>query len=67
MNTHEKVLWQAGGVQSLIAKSRVTTYQKTGLRPNPTVILIGRNELCPCKSGKKFKRCCLGKAKGRAA
>src|SRR6266851_1182220 len=21
---------------------------------------IGRNELCPCGSGKKFKRCCLG-------
>lgn len=22
---------------------------------------IGRNELCPCGSGKKFKRCCVGK------
>ena len=22
---------------------------------------IGRNEPCPCGSGKKFKRCCLGK------
>ncbi|MGD9247688.1 MAG: SEC-C metal-binding domain-containing protein [Desulfobacteraceae bacterium] len=22
---------------------------------------IGRNDLCPCGSGKKFKRCCLGK------
>ena len=22
---------------------------------------IGRNELCPCGSGKKFKKCCLGK------
>jgi hypothetical protein len=22
---------------------------------------IGRNEQCPCGSGKKFKRCCLGK------
>jgi uncharacterized protein YecA (UPF0149 family) len=21
----------------------------------------GRNDLCPCGSGKKFKRCCLGK------
>ncbi len=21
---------------------------------------IGRNELCPCGSGKKFKKCCLG-------
>lgn len=22
---------------------------------------VGRNELCPCGSGKKYKRCCLGK------
>jgi hypothetical protein len=22
---------------------------------------IGRNELCPCDSGKKYKRCCWGK------
>ncbi|MGB5884590.1 MAG: SEC-C metal-binding domain-containing protein, partial [Desulfobulbales bacterium] len=22
---------------------------------------IGRNETCPCGSGRKFKRCCLGK------
>ena len=22
---------------------------------------IGRNEPCPCGSGRKFKRCCLGK------
>lgn len=25
------------------------------------MIKIGRNELCPCGSGKKYKRCCLGK------
>jgi hypothetical protein len=23
---------------------------------------IGRNDLCPCKSGKKYKKCCLDKA-----
>ena len=22
---------------------------------------IGRNELCPCKSGKKYKKCCIDK------
>jgi len=22
---------------------------------------IGRNDPCPCKSGKKYKKCCLGK------
>jgi len=29
---------------------KVRTYRK-----------IGRNEICPCGSGKKFKRCCLKK------
>ena len=24
---------------------------------------IGRNDLCPCGSGKKYKKCCLGTAK----
>ncbi|MCU0662037.1 MAG: YchJ family protein [Myxococcota bacterium] len=30
----------------------------TFVRPAPKV---GRNELCPCGSGKKHKKCCLGK------
>jgi len=25
------------------------------------VTKIGRNEPCPCGSGKKYKKCCLGK------
>ncbi len=25
------------------------------------VTLLGRNELCPCGSGKKYKKCCLNK------
>ena len=27
---------------------------------------VGRNDSCPCGSGKKFKRCCLGKESGAA-
>lgn len=26
-------------------------------------IRCGRNEPCPCGSGRKFKRCCIGKAR----
>lgn len=26
-------------------------------------IKVGRNQECPCGSGKKFKRCCIHKAK----
>lgn len=25
---------------------------------------VGRNDVCPCGSGKKFKKCCLGKGSG---
>jgi hypothetical protein len=28
---------------------------------------IGRNDACPCGSGKKFKRCCLGKQQAESA
>ena len=28
---------------------------------------IGRNETCPCGSGRKFKRCCLGKQQEQTA
>ena len=27
--------------------------------PVPTVPKIGRNDPCPCGSGKKFKKCCV--------
>jgi hypothetical protein len=27
----------------------------------PKATIVGRNEQCPCGSGKKFKNCCLGK------
>lgn len=33
-------------------------------RKEPT-IKIGRNEKCPCQSGKKFKKCCEGKINRR--
>ena len=26
---------------------------------------VGRNDPCPCGSGKKYKRCCLGKVSAR--
>lgn len=26
-------------------------------------VRIGRNDQCPCGSGKKFKKCCIGKTK----
>lgn len=31
------------------------------LEPFKPKIIVGRNEPCPCGSGKKYKKCCLGK------
>lgn len=41
-------------------------YEKPNLRPLPAERFtgnkkIGRNDPCPCGSGKKYKKCCLGK------
>jgi len=41
-------------------------YEKHHLKPLPKTELnfkkkIGRNDPCPCGSGKKYKKCCLGK------
>jgi uncharacterized protein YecA (UPF0149 family) len=38
----------------------IDTIQETYKRDSPK---IGRNEKCPCKSGKKYKKCCLGRNK----
>jgi hypothetical protein len=40
---------------------RVASEQRYDLvpeRPAPTALRAGRNDRCPCGSGKKFKRCC---------
>jgi len=34
----------------------------TGRRNTPVTAKVGRNDPCPCGSGKKYKRCCIGKA-----
>ena len=33
----------------------------TGEEPNRSSPKVGRNEKCPCGSGKKYKKCCIGK------
>ena len=42
---------------------KITEGPATGGTPKRTVILkkdekVGRNDLCPCGSGKKYKKCC---------
>jgi uncharacterized protein len=33
-------------------------YADTSFEPRPKAAKIGRNDPCPCGSGKKYKRCC---------
>jgi len=40
-------------VDALHRREKVRTTEST----------VGRNDPCPCRSGKKFKRCCMGKHK----
>ena len=47
-----------------IVHSNAQTEASQIVRSGPKV---GRNELCPCGSGLKFKRCCLGKTNLAAA
>jgi len=40
--------------------------QEMRVHPTPlqrAKMKVGRNDICPCGSGKKFKKCCLGKEK----
>lgn len=36
-------------------------WRKRGFIVKPKTIYLGRNEPCHCKSGKKYKHCCLNK------
>ncbi len=52
--------------RSRFVKSDGHWYYVDGMQPRPEPARRsedqGRNELCRCGSGKKFKRCCLGKS-----
>jgi uncharacterized protein len=54
----EKLIVGAAGVMRIY---RYFQAQRLATRMNPTRRLgpkVGRNDLCPCGSGKKFKHCC---------
>lgn len=66
----DRPLAALGIIASVISAAEMR--QRTGeviervLPPVPVPMAAGRNQLCPCGSGKKYKRCCRGDdAKGR--
>lgn len=38
-------------------------YERRGFTMTRRVPSIGRNDPCPCRSGRKFKKCCLNTVK----
>ena len=53
-------------VEYLLNPQVVTSQPRMGNSDNMTVVYkkpkVGRNAPCPCGSGKKYKKCCLGKS-----
>ena len=43
----------------ILHKARLSKASKNGPRPSAFAVKVGRNDPCPCGSGKKFKKCCL--------
>ena len=44
-------------LKTLGLMNSVDTVTKQAIRRD----VVGRNDQCPCESGKKFKRCCIGR------
>lgn len=55
----EYIGWLVVGEKVRLRKSDALSYQVT-IRP---LTRVGRNDPCPCGSGKKYKKCCLSKFK----
>jgi len=58
-----KTIRQACGNELSNAANEIYRYWREKSKPQPIVkeslVKTGRNDLCPCGSGKKFKKCCL--------
>jgi len=44
--------------EQVLKGEAVTDSNKVKKRAPKKAIKVGRNELCPCGSGKKYKQCC---------
>ena len=54
---NEKVLKTLFGIEILASNTKTKTEKKVGIGHNILNRKIGRNEPCPCGSGKKYKIC----------
>ena len=56
--------WEADEPRERIPPERMLWSSSAGPAVNPHKD-VGRNDPCPCGSGKKFKKCCLGKTEAQ--
>jgi uncharacterized protein YecA (UPF0149 family) len=52
--------WSKLGNNAKMAKAQNGKFLGKALEPSFGKIKVGRNEPCPCGSGKKYKKCCGG-------
>lgn len=51
--------YKTNGLSEVICEKRAFNGKCTGFNPRKVIPLPGRNDLCPCGSGKKYKKCCI--------
>lgn len=58
---YQKVCYKIGDVFGALSENEkiVSLLENTINANDITKLKVGRNDLCPCGSGKKYKRCCL--------
>ena len=49
---------KAASVENIVGAEQIPTFRFTRIRPIVKDYKIGRNDPCPCGSGKKYKNCC---------
>lgn len=54
---------KAASIENVVGANEVPTFRFTKTRPVVRDYKIGRNDPCPCGSGLKYKKCCLGSGK----
>jgi hypothetical protein len=69
VETMERLISDLMEVSDAVRREAMETFTKNAGAPTDdggrvaSIIKVGRNELCPCGSGKKYKRCCGDLAK----
>lgn len=66
MDTSNGMIYSAEAVREKYGDNPPPRFREMVIDPTSKQLVrippkVGRNDACPCASGKKFKRCCLGK------